>query len=64
MGSVSNSLLSTQLEIAVARRQLDSMEQQGRDALTLIQSAAPPEARGQTPANTAPGVGAQLNVVA
>jgi hypothetical protein len=62
MSAVSSSLLSTQLEVAVARKQLDSLEQQGRDALTLIQSSAPPETKA--PVNAAPGVGAQLNVVA
>lgn len=65
MSAISNSLLSTQLEIAVARKQLDSVEQQGRNALTLIQSSAPSEV--PAPANTAntpPGVGARLNVVA
>jgi hypothetical protein len=55
--------MSHQLEIAVAKKQLDSVEQQGRDALALIQSASAPPAAG-APVNTAPGVGAQLNVVA
>lgn len=63
MSAISPSLLSHQLELAVAKKQLDAVEQQGRDALALIQSAsAPPGAKA--PANTAPGVGAQLNVVA
>jgi hypothetical protein len=63
MSTISPSLLSHQLEIAVAKKQLDAVEQQGRDALALIHSAsAPPET--QALANAAPGVGAQLNVVA
>lgn len=64
MSSVSSSLIATQLQVAVAKKQLDSIEQQGRDALTLIHASAPPEVRAGAPANTAPGVGAQLNVVA
>jgi hypothetical protein len=53
----------SQLQIAVARKQLDAIEQQGRDALELIAAAEPP-APGATPPNAQPGVGTQLNVVA
>jgi hypothetical protein len=63
MSSVSNALVLGQLQIAVARKQLDSIEQQGRDALELIAAAEPP-AVGATPPNAQPGVGTQLNVVA
>ena len=63
MSSVSNAVAMGQLQIAVARKQLDSIEQQGRDALTLIAAAEPP-APGVTPRNVQPGVGTQLNVVA
>lgn len=64
MSSISTSLTATQLQVSVAKLQLDSVEQQGRDALTLIQASAPPEARAPTvPTNTAPHVGANLNIV-
>jgi hypothetical protein len=33
MSSISNSLTATQLQITVAKKQLESIEQQGRDAL-------------------------------
>jgi hypothetical protein len=62
MSSVSNNLMVGQLQIAVAKRQLESVEQQGKDALALIQSSAPPDATSP-PANAAPGVGTTLNVV-
>ena len=64
MSSISTSLTSTQMQVTVAKRQLESIEQQGRDALTLIHSSAPPEVRAAVPpTNTAPGVGANLNFV-
>jgi hypothetical protein len=63
MSSVSNALAMGQLQIAIARKQLDSIEQQGRDALMLIAAAEPP-APGVTSQNVQPGVGTQLNVVA
>jgi hypothetical protein len=56
--------MATQLQVAVAKQQLNNIEQQGRDALTLIHASAPPEVRASAPANTAPGVGSQLNIVA
>jgi len=52
------------MQITVAKKQLESIEQQGRDALTLIAASAPaPEPAAAPPANTAPGVGAHLNIV-
>jgi len=64
MSSVSNSLLAGQFQIAVAKQQLDSIEQQGRDALTLIESSVAPQAAGPVaPANVGPGVGTTLNIV-
>lgn len=62
MSSVSNALAMGQLEIAVARKQLDAIEQQGRDALKLIAATEPPSA-GAAPQNVQPGVGTQLNFV-
>ncbi|MDF3066028.1 MAG: hypothetical protein K0R38_1629 [Polyangiaceae bacterium] len=62
MSTISPSLLSTQREILVAKKQLDAMEQQGRDAVALIDAASASAAA--PPVNAAPGVGAQLNVVA
>lgn len=61
MSPVSNALAMGQLEIAVARKQLDAIEQEGRDALKLIAAAEP--AAG-APQNVQPGVATQLNVVA
>jgi hypothetical protein len=62
MSSVSNALAVGQLQIAVARKQLDAIEQQGRDALQLIAAAEPPAPT--EPQNVQPGVGTRLNVVA
>lgn len=64
MSAISSSMDMQMLQIAVAKKQLDSVEQQGRNALALISSASPPPPEGGPPANVAPGVGAQLNVVA
>jgi hypothetical protein len=61
MSPVSGVPVTGQFQIAVAKQQLQSLEQQGRDALELIKSATAPNA---APANVAAGVGAQLNVVA
>jgi len=64
MSAISNSLMAGELQIAVAKQQLRSVEQQGKDALSLIQSAAaPPVASSGPPANVAPGVGTALNLV-
>lgn len=44
-------------DIAVAKKQLQSVKEQGQQALQLIEAAAPSKA-------TAPGVGARLNLTA
>jgi hypothetical protein len=64
MSSVSNALAMGQMQVAIARKQLDSVEQQGQNALALIQAAAPPAAQSAAPANVAAGVGAHLNITA
>jgi hypothetical protein len=56
-------MLAGQFQIAVAKQQLESVEQQGKDALALIQSSAPQVAANAAPANVASGVGTTLNVV-
>jgi hypothetical protein len=62
MSSVSNVQAAGQFQIAVARKQLDSVELQGQNALALLAAAEPP---GQAaPQNVQPGVATQLNVVA
>jgi hypothetical protein len=63
MSSVANAISMTQTQVAVAKMQLDSIEQQGRDTLSLIHSAAPAAAAAApaTPANAGPGVGTQVN---
>ena len=64
MSSISTGLMAEQLQIAGAKQQLRSVEQQGKDALTLIQSAAAPEVpTNAAPANVAPHVGTALNIV-
>jgi hypothetical protein len=60
MSSVSNALQVGQFQIAVAKQQLESIEQQGRDALTLIESSVAPQ---PALANVGPGVGTTLNIV-
>jgi hypothetical protein len=54
------------VQVAVAKLQLDAIEQQGKAALDLIKSGAPPEvvAAATPPPNAAAHVGAHLNVVA
>lgn len=66
MSSVSNALAMGQVQIAVAKQQLNAIEQQGKAALDLIESSAPPEvvAAATPPPNAAAHVGAHLNVVA
>ncbi len=60
MSPVSNATMG-QMQIAVAKMQLANVEQEGKNALALIDSSAP--AAG-APANAAAGVGERLNVVA
>lgn len=64
MSSVSNATAMAQVQITVAKMQLDSMEQEGRDAVSLINSAAATPAAPATPANTAAGVGTNINYTA
>jgi len=64
MTSVSNVLAMGQMQVAIARKELDAIEQQGKQALTLIQAAAPVAAQNGPTANAAAGVGGQLNIVA
>jgi hypothetical protein len=55
-GSASSpAVTSTQFQVAVAKKALDSADQQGQQSLQLIQSAA-------APANVPSGVGQRLNV--
>jgi hypothetical protein len=61
MSSVSSALALGQLQIAVVKKQLDAVEQQGKDALALINSTSTPQPQA---VNQAPGVGTRLNVVA
>lgn len=63
MSAISSSMFSQRWEVTVAKKQLDAVEQQGKDALALIEAASAPQA-SQPPVNAAPGVGAQLNIVA
>jgi hypothetical protein len=56
-------MVAGQIQIAVVKQQLQAIEQQGRNALALIQSATPAQSPG-APANVAAGVGAHVNVVA
>lgn len=59
VGSVGSSGAGLTYDIAVAKKQLTSQEEQGKQALQLIQASAPPA----TAATTAT-VGNNLNVVA
>ena len=63
MSSISNASLGAQIQIAVAKKQLEAVEQQGKDALALIESSSPPQAPAGPSANTAPNVGTKLNIV-
>ena len=58
MSSVSSAGAPGQYQIAVAKLQLDSVEQQGKDAIALIESSV---ASKGAPANAAAGVGTQVN---
>jgi hypothetical protein len=59
VGSVGSSGAGLNYEIAVAKKLLSSQEEQGKQALQLIQAAAQP-----TAAVTTAAVGNHLNVVA
>jgi hypothetical protein len=65
MSSVSSVGAPGEYQIAVAKLQLDAVEQQGKDAIALIESSlAPPGAAQGAPANAAQGVGAHVNYTA
>lgn len=59
VGSIGSSGAGVSYEIAVAKKQLASQEEQGKQALQLIQAAAQPNAAALTAT-----VGNHLNVVA
>jgi hypothetical protein len=62
MSSVSNAVAMGQMQVAIARKQLDTIEQQGQNAVELIEAAA--TVQKGAPQTVQPGVGARLNVVA
>ncbi len=66
MSSVSGVIAMGQVQVAVAKLQLNAIEEQGKAALDLIKSGAPPEVvqAATPPPNAAAHVGAHLNVVA
>jgi hypothetical protein len=65
MSSVSGAGAPGQYQIAVAKLQLDAVEQQGKDAIALIESSVAPGGAGQgAPANARPGVGTHVNYTA
>jgi hypothetical protein len=59
VGSIGSSGAGLSYEVAVAKKQLSSQEEQGKQALQLIEAAAQPNAAAVTAT-----VGTQLNVVA
>lgn len=61
MSSVSNAGSVGQAQILVAKMQLDTLKQQGKDAVALIESSAAPEGAAGPPANAASGVGTNIN---
>ena len=58
MTSVSNASSVGQLQITVAKKELEEVEQEGKNALALIHASMPEPA---APANAPPGVGANVN---
>jgi hypothetical protein len=65
MSSVTSAGAPGEYPIAVAKLQLDAVEQQGKDAIALIESSVTPVgvANGP-PANAAQGVGTQASYTA
>ena len=61
MGPISNALAMGQLEMVVVKKQLDAIEQQGKDALVLIEAAVQ-AVQNPAPANVPAGIGSRLNV--
>jgi hypothetical protein len=64
MSSVSGAGAPGQYQIAVAKLQLDAVEQQGKDAIGLIESSVAPGAAQGAPANARPGVGTHVSYTA
>ena len=56
IGSLSSANASAQYEVAVDKKQLDSVKQQGQNAVKLIQAAAP--------ASASADIGKSLNILA
>jgi hypothetical protein len=63
MSSVSNVTTPAHFQIAVAKLKLDNVEQEGKNALALIEASSPEQAHAGPPPNAA-GVGQKLNIVA
>jgi hypothetical protein len=65
MSSVTRAGAPGEYQIAVAKLQLDSVEQQGKDAIALIESSvAPVGVANGPPANAAQGVGTHVSYTA
>lgn len=65
MSSVSSALAAGQAQIAVARQQLKAIEQEGRNAITLIKSSAAAEVvAAARPDNVSAGVAQHINFTA
>jgi hypothetical protein len=64
MNPIAGDVVAGQYQIAVARKQLDAVEQEGRNAMELIHSATPPPSAEGPPANVAASVGSKLNFTA
>lgn len=63
MNPLSADMVAGQYQIAVARRQLEAVEQEGKNAVELIHSASAPAQPGPPP-NVGAGVGVKLNLSA
>jgi hypothetical protein len=64
MNPIASDVAAGQYQIAVARKQLDAIEQDGRNAMELIHSATPPPGAEGPPANVTQGIGSKLNFTA
>jgi hypothetical protein len=64
MNPLAGDVVAGQYQIAVARKQLDAIEQDGRNAMELIHAATPPPGSAGPPANVTAGVGSKLNFTA
>jgi hypothetical protein len=63
MSSVSNAVSMGQMQITIAKKQLEAIKQEGEDAVKLMEAASPPPP-GAPPANAAAGVGTHVNITA